>query len=173
MARSLHGEGVVRVLALSVMMVGCVLPPDYSVDTTDAGANSAPAILSVRADLVELPELKTVTFEQGVGTLEVTLHDTDLDDKLYGRIFVDYNNPDATPPRASCESAGSTVQRSCTLPLTGLCLTADIGQTRVMQVVVFDRELLETGQSPLYQAMLPPGISTSRTFFLRCQEKSI
>jgi hypothetical protein len=155
------------------MAAGCAIPPSLSVDTTDAGANSAPAILSVRADLVELPELKTVTFEQGVGTLDVTLHDTDLNDELFAKVFVDYNNPDPTPSRSNCEAAGRTVERTCSLSLAGLCQTADIGQTRVMQVVVFDRDVLTTGQSPLYQAMAEGGLSTARTYFLRCQEKSI
>jgi hypothetical protein len=155
------------------MVAGCVIPPSLSVDTTDAGANSAPAILSVRADLVELPELSTVTFEQGVGTINLTLHDTNLDDTLTAKAYIEYNNPDATPPRASCQAAGNTVMRTCTLDLAGLCQTLDINVKRVMQIVVFDREVLDSSQPPLFQAMPPGGISTTRTYFLICQQRSI
>lgn len=168
-ARALHDRGVLRALALSTMFAGCVIPPSLSVDTTDAGANAAPAIVSLRADNVELPELSTVTFEQGMGTIIATFHDTDLDDTLYGKVFVDYSSNDPTPARASCVSAGTTVERTCTLPLTGLCQNDDIGATRVMQVMVFDREVLETGVQPLFQAMPPGGLSTSRVYFLKCQ----
>ena len=55
------------------MFSGCVIPPSLSVDTTDAGANSAPAIISVRADSVELPEFSVVNFERG--SYDVTAED--------------------------------------------------------------------------------------------------
>ncbi|HEY5921308.1 MAG TPA: hypothetical protein VIV11_06540 [Kofleriaceae bacterium] len=154
-----------------MMFAGCVIPPSLSVDTTDAGLNSAPSIISVRADGVELPEWKTVNFEQGVGTLNLIVYDTDLDDTLQPKVFVDYNIPDQTPPRATCTAAaGGRVMRSSTCSLGGLCQTADIGKERTMQVIVFDREIIE-GQLPLYQAMPPGGLSTSRTFTVVCQPK--
>ena len=171
-ARALHDRRVLRALVLTTMFAGCVIPPSLSVDTTDAGANSAPAIVSVRADNVELPELSTVTFERGMGTLVATFHDTDLDDTLYGKIFVDYTSDNPTPARSSCQSAGATVERTCTFDLTGLCQSADVGTERMMQVIVFDRQVLDTGQQPVYQAMAPGGISTSRVFRLRCQDRA-
>jgi hypothetical protein len=152
------------------MFAGCVIPPSLSVDTTDAGANAAPAIVSVRADGVELPEYSTVNFEQGLGTLNLVVHDTDLDDTLFCKLFVDYNNPNKTAPRANSQTAGRSVQRSCTLDLAGLCFTEDINQTRLMQLHVFDRQVLDTGE-PLHQAMVPGGLTTSRTYFLRCTER--
>jgi hypothetical protein len=176
LAWALHDTGVrAGALALLMFVVGCIIPPSLSVDTADAGANSAPAIISVRADGVELPEFSTVNFEQGLGTLNLVVHDTDLDDTLFCKVFVDYNNPDPTPPRANSQTAGTTVDRTCTLDLAGLCLTADINQTRLMQVLVFDRMVLDTGEPPLYQAMAKNsgGISTSRTYFLRCQDRQI
>ena len=152
-----------------MMFAGCVIPPSLSVDTTDAGLNSAPSIISVRADGVELPEWKTVNFEKGVGTLNLIVYDTDLDDTLFPRVFVNYNIPDQTPSRSDCTpAAGGRVMRSSTCPLGGLCQTDDIGQERTMQVIVFDREII-SGVLPLYQAMPPGGLSTSRTFTLVCQ----
>jgi len=43
-------------------------------------------------------------------------------------------------------------------------------ELRTMQVLVFDRQIIE-GQPPVYQAMTEGGLSTSRTFLLRCQKK--
>lgn len=177
LARALHGEGV-RLLACAsvaaiLMFAGCVIPPSLSVDTADAGANSPPAIVSVRADGVELPEYSIVTFERGVSSqLNLTLYDTDLTDTLYAKVFVEYRSTDPTPARASCQTAGATVQRSCSPELAGLCQAADVGVQRLMQVLVFDRQVLDVGE-PLYQAMAPGGLSTSRTYFLRCQERQL
>ena len=55
--------------------------------------------------------------------------------------------------------------------MNGVCQSADIGQTRVLQFVVFDRKPLDFGL-PLYQHMDPGGLSTSRTYFLKCQAAS-
>jgi hypothetical protein len=172
LARPLHISSAIRALLFAMMFVGCVFPPSLSVDTTDAGLNAAPAITSVRSDNVELPEWESVNFEQGVGTLNLQVYDTDLGDILYPKVFVDYNIPDQTPPRANCTAAaGGRVIRSSTCPLAGLCQTADIGKQRTMQVVVFDRDPNIEGQLPLYQAMPPGGLATSRTYTLICQQK--
>jgi hypothetical protein len=151
------------------MFVGCVIPPSLSVDTTDAGANSPPSITSVRADGVDLPEFARVNFERGADTLNLVLYDTDLDDTLFAKAFIEYRSTDPSPARSNCQTAGSTVQRSCTLDLAGLCQAADVGVERLMQLLVFDRTVLDTGE-PLYQAMPPGGLSTSRTYFLICQD---
>jgi len=165
-ARALH-------IACAAMFTGCVIPPSLQVDTADAGVNSPPSILAVRADNTELPELKTLVFEQGpnAGTVNLTLYDTDVDDTLFVRVFVDYNNPDPTPPRSGCESGAHTARRSCTAEMNGVCQTADIGQTRVLQFIVFDQELLDFGL-PLYQHMKEGGLQASRTYFLKCQAAS-
>lgn len=166
----LHGGGVAKGLVFLLMFVGCVIPPSLSVDTTDAGANSVPSITSVRADGVELPEYARVNFERGAGTLNLVLYDTDLDDTLFAKVFVNYLTTDPTPARSNCQTAGSTVQRSCTLDLAGLCQASDVGRDDLMmQLLVFDRQVLDTGV-PLYQAMPPGGLTTSRTYPLVCQD---
>lgn len=168
LARALHARRAIRALALAMLFTGCVIPPSLSVDTTDAGLNSPPSIVSVRADGVELPEFSTVNFEKGVGTLNLTVYDTDLDDTLYPKIFVDYTFQNPTPARSDCTpAAGGSVMRSSTCGLAGLCQDADFNQDRTMQVLVFDRQVLNVG-SPVYQSMPPGGLSTSRTFTLRC-----
>jgi hypothetical protein len=174
LARPLHIRWAIRILLAAMLFTGCVIPPSLSVDTTDAGLNAAPSIISVRADGVELPEWSTVQFEQGSGTLNLIVYDTDLDDTLYPKVFVNYVLNDPTPPRSTCtQAAGRTVMRSSTCDLTGLCQVADASsnETLTMQVLVFDRQVIE-GQVPIYQAMPAGGLSTSRTFFLKCLPKS-
>ena len=152
-----------------MLFSGCVIPPSLSVDTTDAGLNAAPTITSVRADGVELPEYSRVNFEKGTGTLNLTVYDTDIGDILHPEIFVDYTLQDPTPPRSICSPAsGDTVVRSSTCSLSGLCQDEDINEERTMQVLVFDRKPLDVGE-PVFQAMPPGGLSTSRTFTLLCQ----
>ena len=152
-----------------MMFAGCVIPPSLSVDTTDAGLNSAPAITSVRADDVLLPEFSTVNFDKGSGLLNLTVYDTDLDDILYPEIFVDYTFQNPTPPRSKCtQAAGHTVVRSSTCNLAGLCQDVDIGKPRTMQVIVFDRDPLEFG-SPVFQALPEGGLWASRVYTLICQ----
>jgi hypothetical protein len=95
-------------------------------------------------------------------------------------VFVGYDDPvlgtgpDPTPPRSTCiAAAAKTAQRSATCSLAGLCQTPDVGQTRGMTIVVFDRPVVDTG-TPLYQAFDPanPGLSTSRFYYLKCQPRS-
>lgn len=164
---------VVRLLVFaSVASGGCVFPPDLSVGDQDAGVNSPPAILAVRSDQQELPPGETVTFEQGVtaGSINATLIDTDLGDTLYVRAFVDYTVGDPKPARVTCTAPPprpAAPQRSVMCDVTALCQTGDIGQTRNMSVVVFDREPLESG-TPAFQAMPPGGLKTSVFYFLKC-----
>jgi hypothetical protein len=179
MARPLHSDGVLRAaLALGfAMFAGCVIPPSLSVDTTDAGANSAPAIVSVRADNVEFPQFSTLVFEKGngAGALNVTLHDTDLGDSLFVKVFVNYNRPDPTPARGQCESGGGRgVERSCSVDMRAVCTTADIGANPlpVMQVFVSDRDV-EPDIQPPFQGLPQGALATSQTFFLRCQDPSL
>lgn len=149
-----------------------MIPPDLSVDTMDAGANSPPAILAVRSDLQELPEPGPVTFDRGTGSMNLTLIDTDITNVLYVRVFVDYTVSDPTAPRSSCTAAPTgTAQRSCTAELAALCLMADVGVERFMTVHVFDRVPLESGTPP-FKAMDEGGLTTSKSYKLTCQEPS-
>jgi len=178
-ARALHDYGLVRVIFASLPLAGCVIPPSLSVATGDATQNSPPMILSVSSDLQELPEPGPVLFDQGTtSSLVLTLIDTDVEDTLYARIFVGYNDPvlgfgsDPTPPRSTCPpAAAKTAQRTVTCPLQGLCETQDVGQTRSMTIVVFDRAVSDTG-TPLYQHVDAPGLSTSRFYYLKYQPPS-
>ena len=152
-----------------MMLVGCIIPPSLSVDVQDAGIDSPPAITSVRSDNQELPEPGPVLFQLGANsTLNLTLIDTDLQDTLYVRVFVDYTVSAPTPARSTCVAGTSTTaERTATCPLQGLCQPGDVGQTRLMRIVVFDREVLDSG-TPVFMAMPPGGESTGRTYQLKC-----
>ncbi|HUJ62324.1 MAG TPA: hypothetical protein VLX92_27645 [Kofleriaceae bacterium] len=163
------------VLALApLMLAACVIPPSLSVGNQDAGVNSPPAITSVRSTGEELLQWSQAPFAVGSGTMTLSLLDTDLDDTLYVRIFVDYNNPMNYQPsaRSQCEAGPSkTAQRTAVCPLNGLCQPTDVGVTRGMEVLVFDRQPDDAGSmTPLYQYMSDPaGLSTSRFYYLECE----
>lgn len=154
------------------MLVGCVIPPSLTI-SEDAGINSPPAILSVISDQQALPEPGPVVFDVGptAGDLSVSLIDTDTQDTLYVRIFVDYNLPNQLDARAKCTAPPNMKpNRTATCHLNALCQANDIGVQRSMTIVVFDREPLDPGQGdPPFQAMPPGGLSTSRFYFLKCQ----
>lgn len=175
LAQGVHGMWplVARLLYLAtVASGGCIFPPDLSVGDQDAGVNSPPAILAVRSDQQELPPGETVTFEVGptAGSINATLIDTNLTDTLYVRAFVDYTVSVPTPARVTCTApppVPAAAQRSVMCDVTALCQPADIGTSRSLSVVVFDREPLESGQ-PSFQAMPPGGLKTSVFYFLKC-----
>ncbi len=173
-ARALHDRGALRALGFAVAscMVGCIIPPSLSIDVQDAGIDSPPAITSVRSDLQELPEPGPVLFQSNPNSanqsLNLTLLDTDLEDSLYVRIYVDYTVQQPTAPRASCAGVSSGgAYRTASCSLAGLCLASDVGVDRLMEIVVFDREVLDMG-TPTYKAIPPGGQSTSRTYTLKC-----
>jgi hypothetical protein len=175
LARTLHACGPVVLRVVPVIFVGCIIPPSLGVEQQDAGVNSPPAILSVRSDQNALPEPGPVDFEVGsMSPLNLTLLDTDVSDKLYVRVFVDYKKGNETSPRSTCTAAsGTQAQRTATCALQGLCLSDDTLQNpHLMQVMVFDRQPLEAGESPLFQAMPPGGLSTDRTYQLICRPPS-
>ncbi|MBA2541270.1 MAG: hypothetical protein H0V17_16635 [Deltaproteobacteria bacterium] len=160
------------VLIMSVFGA-CVIPPRLDVEKQDAGVNSPPAILGVRTDDQELPEPGPVIFDRGDGMFNAELIDTDLDDELFVRAFVDYTVDNPTAPRVLCTApANGKAERTVTCNTNALCLASDTANpdtTLHMHITVFDREPLEAG-SPPFQEVLPPGLSTSRFYFLKCVE---
>jgi hypothetical protein len=174
-ARWVQDQGVLVGVLASLLLIGCVIPPSLEVDKQDAGVNSPPAILSVTSDQQALPEPGPVLFAQGrtAGTLSLSLIDTDVSDTLYVRIFVDYNTPNRLDARVRCAALpGGDPMRSASCILSTLCTDDDLGVQRNMTVVVFDRQPLEGGQDPPFQAMPEGGLSTSRFYFLKCQPAS-
>jgi hypothetical protein len=174
LARALHAFRPAVLRVLPVIFVGCIIPPSLGVEQQDAGVNSPPSITSVRSDQTELPEPGPVDFEVGsMSPLNLTLLDTDVNDKLYVRVFMDYTKDNPTAPRSTCTAASvDQATRTATCPLQALCLSKDVGVPHLMQVMVFDRQPLETGESPLFQAMPSPGLSTDRAYQVNCRNPS-
>ena len=158
---------VLYVVVLGLLLAACVIPPSLSV--SDGGTQDAPpAILAVSSDTQQLPFNGSVTF--GVGqkiTGIVTLVDTDVDDTLTVRWFVNYQmNP--SPQRVECFAPPSgAAQRSATCDLSTLCENADVNTERDLTVVVFDRPLITPGDPP-FQQMQAGGLSTNVFFHLDC-----
>lgn len=176
LARAVHDCGLlVRFAAFLplALLAGCLFPPDLSVSDGDAGVNSPPTILAVRSDLEELPEGGSVVFEQGSGTINVTLYDTDITDSLYVRVFVDYDVTNPMPARSTCAAPCTppctTIQRSPNCDVATICTDEDVmsAEPRFMTVMVFDREPLNAG-TPAYKAMPPGGLSGTRSLLLNC-----
>jgi hypothetical protein len=162
----------VTLLTLCAMLVACVIPPSLRVED-DAGVNSPPAIVSVLGTTDALAEPGPYSVPSGpmAGTLRVSLIDTDVNDLLFLRIFLDYNTPvgNRVPPRVICSVPQSAKPaRTATCDLAGLCLPTEVGTQHNMSVVVFDRQPNDTGADP--QGMSAPGgMSTDRFYFVRCQ----
>jgi hypothetical protein len=148
-----------------------VIPPSLSVDNQDAGVNSPPAILAVRSnDSGELPEPGPVVFDRGAGTMTVDLVDTDVNDALTIRVFVDYTIDHPSAHRVECTvPSNATPYRTATCNTNALCLLEDVDVTRDMHIMVFDRPPLEAGDPP-FQQMPAGGLSTNRFYFLTCKE---
>jgi hypothetical protein len=170
MAQAVHGwwPVVSHVLPVLVLVGACV--PSLSVDNQDAGINSPPAILAVRNDQQELTQPGPVLLERGVpATVNMSLIDTDIDDTLYVRIFVDYSIAVPTPARSTCTATGDTATRTATCDVSAVCTPSDVGADRTMTIYVFDRMLLDSG-TPMFQAMGPGGLTTNRAYDLKCTE---
>lgn len=173
LVRMVHDAGVVVPIALSMLLVGCVIPPSLSVENQDAGVNSPPAITAVRAESDSYFEPGPIPLVKGEGSLAFSLLDIDTNDTLYVRIFVDYTVDDPDPARAQCMSPPSeSTRRSITCDVGAVCNDATIAKTDanidvLMTTVVFDRQPLDSGE-PMFQAMPEGGLSTSRSFKLSC-----
>ena len=161
----------VPLLALSPALslaAGCIVPPSLSTGNQDAGVNSPPAIIAVRTDAETVFEPGPISLTRGRGTINFELLDTDVEDELVVRVFVDYKIDNPTPARTQCTAAPKTSPtRTVTCTASAICQMDDDGKTRNLTAVVFDREPLEAGK-PEFQAMPEGGLSTSRFFFVNC-----
>lgn len=168
LARCLHALAPVCSITVSAAPA-CIIPPALSVDVQDAGINSPPAITEVRSDGMDVAEPgPIVVARNSTSRLDLTLLDTDVLDVLYVRVFVDYTDTAPTAPRSLCNAPPAEgAERVATCQLNALCLPADVGQTRLMRIVVFDRPVLEVGM-PAFMEMPEGGRQTGRTYQLRC-----
>ena len=166
-------SGLVTLAAL--VLVGCIIPPSLSVERQDAGQNSPPGILKVVVDTTTITEAQVVTFTRTSagtqGTLVLTLIDTDLDDTLHARVFVNYSVANPTPPRSTCDAPPNNmpIRDPITCPIIALCQDSDVqsGMAQDMTVVVFDRAV-DDSIPPVFQYDGPDGLSASNYFHMKC-----
>ncbi len=176
-ARFVHRLRIVVVLAVAIAAsaaTGCVIPPDLSVEKSDAAVNAAPVILDVRDEAgnpFERPGPRDVTV--GQGRLVLTISDPDLLDTLYVRYFLDYGLPAPTPARIECEAAPGatpTLQRQITCSLVGVCTTPALGPDHIFEIEVFDRPPVVDDPTRLFRALDPPGLSSAWWWQVTCVE---
>ncbi|MDX2093832.1 MAG: hypothetical protein SFX73_38720 [Kofleriaceae bacterium] len=151
---------------------GCLFPPSLSSETLDAQVNSPPAILSIRSDQEELIEPGPVVVTRGAPSqqLYAELLDTNIDDLLFVRMYVNYTVADPTSARATCTApVNDSPQRSVMCDISALCAQGDVGKTLRLEIEVFDRELLDSG-TPVFKAMPEDGLTTGRVYDLTCNE---
>jgi hypothetical protein len=183
-ARALHrGAPAVKLVAAALLLAAaqaCVIPPSLAVGAEDAAVNSPPSITSVRVDGTEFTSPESLVFPVAdTETMTIGVLDTDLNDTLYVRLFVDY----ATNPlgaRSQCEAPPSatapTAARTTNCDLTALCTPSDLTSTTSsltphdLNIVVFDRQPSDSGSPPpAFQAMVAGGLSTQQYFHLNCE----
>ena len=174
LARAVHAAGSIVAIAtlLALCSGGCVIPPSLRVD--DTAPNSPPAIMSVMgpSDALSEPGPYFVESGQMAGTLSVSLIDTDVDDVLYMRGYLDYNAPvgNRVAPRVQCSIPQSDKPvRTGSCNLAGLCLPNDVGSQHNLTLVVFDRPPADSGDDPQAMPADSGGLSTSRFYFVHCQ----
>lgn len=175
LAHGVHGwRSPVFLALLSLPMLGgCLFPPSLSSETQDAAVNSPPAILSIRSDQEELIEPGPVVVARSAPTsqLYAELLDTNIDDILYVRMYVNYTVAEPKPARAACRTTASdSPQRTLTCDIKALCGSDDVGKPNLrLEIEVFDRELLDSG-TPQFKAMDEGGLTTGRVYDLTCNE---
>nr|HEX4313411.1 hypothetical protein [Kofleriaceae bacterium] len=161
------------VIALGLLLAACVIPPSLSVDTgSDSLPDSPPAITSISADQQTLVEPGLVVFgvnQQSTAIVSVT--DTDIDDPIHVRWFVDYSVDNPLPPRVQCDAApNGEASRTASCLLNTVCVQNDIGKQHLLEVAVFDRDLADGSGEPLFQFMAGSGgMTTNEIFQLQCQ----
>jgi hypothetical protein len=178
-ARTLHVSSPVLRLAMTTGLVaaaGCIFPPSIEFEQRDAGTNAAPSITSVRGpDQQELKLGEPFIVSPGQdGDLTVTVFDSDVDDLLYIKVFVDYREQAAPLNARSQCTAGPDMQaetRAARCALTALCTMMDIGLPHSMEIDVYDRPPDSTAElTPPFRATLPPGLKSTNYYPLQCLE---
>jgi hypothetical protein len=160
-------------LVLLSTFPACAVPPALQLDQPDAKENGAPIITALTVGAQALAEPGPITeIERGRGNMAVTVRDTDVEDTIFIRMFVDYGLPNPTAPRSFCKVLpGTTVSRTISCDISGLCTDGDIDENRLLWIEVFDREPLDSG-IPRYRVMPEGGYSSKWSFSLQCQEPS-
>lgn len=156
-------SGIAWAAPFAVVLAGCIFPPPLEENPGSDGAqNSIPVIVSIDADhqppgpLVIDPSIKPAP-------ISLTVRDLDPEDRIHIYFYVDYNNPDPTPPVSECHGPASDTDRNLSCEIDKLCQTNGV----LVEAMVIDRSATLTGE-PLFRAV-PEGTGISfRSWLLRC-----
>ena len=148
-------------------------PPLSNENDIDAAVNAIPVIVGVDADHEPPGPLivNTTLLEMGLppDPMTLTVLDTDLDDQVHVYFYVDYGNPDPTPPRNECHGSPGTLERTLSCDLDRLCDSTPSRSGLLVEAMVVDRIPNLTGE-PLFRAV-PEGTGKSfRSWLLSCEE---
>jgi hypothetical protein len=169
LVHGVHRSAPVLYVVAFLLLGACVIPPSLSVEGDGGVGDSPPAILALSSDQQQLTQPGPASFGVGqMSTAIVSMVDTDLNDTLFVRWFVDYSTQNPLPARVECFAPPSgSATRSAQCDLHTLCVQKDVGVERDLSIVVFDRPLMDPGNPP-FQQMQPGGISSSWFFHLAC-----
>lgn len=163
MARPMLRQPAVAVpLAIAAALAtgsGCLLPPDLEPSDPDAGLSSPPVILSASPPEFAFPG-PMILDRQDERTMSLTVQDNDVEDVVYVRLYVDYDEAPG-PAYAECQAA-STGERTRVVacPLNSICtpLAATDTDDHQLEAMVADREFIANSDpaaegQPLFRAL--------------------
>jgi hypothetical protein len=126
----------------------------------------------VSADQETLVEPGPVTFGVGqMSTAILSLLDTNANDMLLVRMFVDYSVMNPLPARVECVAPpNGTSVRSASCDLHTLCVAADVDKPppgHDLEIMVFNHQPADPGTPPFQD--VAPGQSTNVFYHLECE----
>lgn len=158
----------------------CIFPPELEVGTHDAGPSSPPIITSAGPAPDFLFPGPMILDRQDTRTLSLDVHDNDLDDVVFVRLYIDYGLPNPEPAYAECQAAPTgEATRVLACPVNSLCNPiGDSDQTfHTLEAMVVDREFLADSDpaaegQPLYRAVRDESrvVPSFRSWVMRCNE---
>lgn len=123
----------------------CVIAPELEVSSFDAGPSAPPVVLSAGPAPDFLFPGPIFLDRQDDRTLSLTVRDSDIDDVIHVRLYIDYGRPSPEPAYAECQAASTgEPTRVVACQVNSLCNPiADTDQgTHVLEAMVADREFL-------------------------------
>lgn len=159
-------------LALTLMTLtttACVVPiPATPADADgDAGANGIPDIVSASPAQFKFPGPIELT-RNARQDITVTLKDMDRDDVLRLRVFRNYPESFSPIDEKTPGTGAANGERLWTLDTSTWCIGAIDNQQLIFTLVVADRDWAENNVAPVFQSVVPGGLTSTREWIARC-----
>jgi hypothetical protein len=163
--------------AAVVAPAACVLPPPLEIESLDAGLSAAPVILAAKPLAFPGP----IVIQRGDQNtrLSLEIHDPDVNDSLFVRLYVDYGIPGQNNFKSSCSLAASPTSREPlrTVDCSVSTLCNDVPETdtalHFLEAMVSDRQFLESSDprartQPLFRAVPEDAGYSFRAWLMQC-----